>query len=342
MNPIVSVVIITYNQEKYIAQTIYSVLCQKTSFPFEIIIGEDCSKDHTRKIVHDFRDRYPEIIRVITSETNVGLLMNYYRSIMAAKGKYIAICAGDDYFNRTDKIQTQATFLEKNPESGIIHTDVDFIFEEYGFIVNSFIQSRGHINKNSNFFEDFLTSNYHVVPSTLMFRKQLFKKYFDIDFYLKKGFMMEDFQAIAEIAQNSKIHFINESFSTHRIISNSVSKPKSIDKLIRYRKSGYECLIYLMTKYDCSENCKLTVHKKHTTGLFKLGIIADDVETVIKFYEKFIQNSFLNVPLYVKLSYFFYKKRFLKFLIVLAYRYFYKRANKKILNSYKKLSTIPR
>jgi len=116
MKPLVSVTTITYNHASYIRLCIEGILMQRTTFPFELVIGEDCSTDGTREIVLDYAQKYPEIIRVITTESNVGGQKNLNRTILACQGKYIAICEGDDYWTDPDKLQKQVDFLENHPD----------------------------------------------------------------------------------------------------------------------------------------------------------------------------------------------------------------------------------
>ncbi len=131
--PVVSVYTITYNHEKYIAESIDSFLIQETDFPFEIVIGEDCSTDGTRKIIEEYVEKYPNIIKLITSENNVGMQANGQRTMEACKGQYIATCEGDDYWTDKNKLQIQKDFLESNPEYIICYTDVE-AFCENGII----------------------------------------------------------------------------------------------------------------------------------------------------------------------------------------------------------------
>lgn len=127
--PLVSVHIITYNQDRYIAQAIEGALGQQTDFAFEIIIGEDCSTDGTRDIVFEYQKKYPEMIRVITSEHNVGAAANSLRVREACRGKYTAICDGDDYWTDPSKLQKQVAFLEAHPEYSLCCHDVDIVSE---------------------------------------------------------------------------------------------------------------------------------------------------------------------------------------------------------------------
>lgn len=113
-DPLVSVVMITYNHAPYIAQAIEGVVSQEVDFPIELIIGEDCSTDRTREIALDFQRRYPEMIRVLCSEKNVGMLKNFHRTTLAARGKYIAFCEGDDWWHRKDKLRRQIALLDED------------------------------------------------------------------------------------------------------------------------------------------------------------------------------------------------------------------------------------
>ena len=98
MFPLVSVVTITYNHAPYIAKCIEGVLMQQVNFPMEFIIAEDCSTDGTRTICEEYAAKYPDLIRLITSEHNVGYNPNELRAMKAVRGKYIAYCEGDDYW----------------------------------------------------------------------------------------------------------------------------------------------------------------------------------------------------------------------------------------------------
>lgn len=114
--PLVSVRVVTYNHEKFIAECIEGILMQRTTFPFEVVIGEDCSTDGTRAQVLAYQAQYPDKIRAIVSETNVGGMKNAMRVQQACTGKYHAFCEGDDYWIDPLKLQKQVDFLEAHPE----------------------------------------------------------------------------------------------------------------------------------------------------------------------------------------------------------------------------------
>ncbi|MEJ6981365.1 glycosyltransferase [Pedobacter sp. P351] len=115
----VSICCITYNHEEYIAQTIEGFLMQKTNFKIEILIGEDCSTDQTGEIVKEYTANHPSVIRLITSETNVGPTKNVKRVVEAATGKYVAFCEGDDFWTDERKLQKQIDLLENDANIAI-------------------------------------------------------------------------------------------------------------------------------------------------------------------------------------------------------------------------------
>lgn len=114
--PLVSIICTAYNLEKYIAEAIEGFLMQKTDFEYEILIGEDCSRDSTRSIIEKYIERHPGLIKMITSTHNVGHIRNHNRLIEKARGKYLAICDGDDYWTSAHKLQKQVDFLEHHSD----------------------------------------------------------------------------------------------------------------------------------------------------------------------------------------------------------------------------------
>lgn len=113
---LVSVYMVTFNHEKYIEQAIESVLMQKVDFKYEIIIGEDCSSDKTREAIDKYKNMYPDIIKPIYRDENIGAMKNSLEVFDACSGKYIAMLEGDDYWTDEDKLQIQVDFLENNSE----------------------------------------------------------------------------------------------------------------------------------------------------------------------------------------------------------------------------------
>jgi glycosyltransferase involved in cell wall biosynthesis len=130
--PAVSVVLRTYNHGRFIAQAIESVLIQRTPFRFELVIGEDCSTDETRRIVSAYADEHPELIKVVLPERNVGHGEILRRALAEAGAPLIAYLDGDDYWSSPLKLARQVEFLAANPECASCFHDVSLIYDEAG------------------------------------------------------------------------------------------------------------------------------------------------------------------------------------------------------------------
>ena len=114
--PFVSVSIIAYNQEQYIRQALDRILSQKTNFSFEVVIGDDDSKDKTRAICLEYVEKYPNIVRLLPPAANVGMMKNHIRTIKACRGTYVALLESDDYWIDDLKLQKQIDALEQDPK----------------------------------------------------------------------------------------------------------------------------------------------------------------------------------------------------------------------------------
>ena len=123
-SPVVSILMPTYNHEKYIAQAIESALMQKTDFKWELLIHDDCSTDSTLSIARLYSEKHPDKIKLLTETKNLGLMKSYKKLIETSKGKYLAVLESDDYWLDENKLQIQIDFLENNPDYGITATDI--------------------------------------------------------------------------------------------------------------------------------------------------------------------------------------------------------------------------
>jgi glycosyltransferase involved in cell wall biosynthesis len=120
--PLVSVAMITYNHEQFITKAIESVLVQRTTFPIELVIGEDASCDDTRRHIEVYKAQAPEIIRTLLRSTNVGMHRNLEGVLEACQGEFIAFLEGDDYWTSEDKLQAQTDILRTRDSAvGVFH-----------------------------------------------------------------------------------------------------------------------------------------------------------------------------------------------------------------------------
>ncbi len=128
--PKVSVCLIVYNHEKFLKQALDGILCQKTTFDYELIIGEDCSTDSSREICLEYQKKYPKTIKLLLPKFNLGPQKNVIQTISAAQGEYIALIEGDDYWTGENKLQLQVDLMEKHLEAALSYHEVEVIDED--------------------------------------------------------------------------------------------------------------------------------------------------------------------------------------------------------------------
>lgn len=282
--PLVSVRMITYNHIGYIHDSIRGVLNQKTDFRFELVIGEDCSTDGTREAVFEYREQHPEIIRVITSDENVGMHENNKRTHEACRGKYIAFCEGDDFWQDSDKLRRQVEFMENNPGYGMVISDSNVYFHERRKTIPSFNRTRRNIVQAQEVTvrEALGFGNLHIFTCTALIRKEVLDLIIAHDPYLHQSdhFLMGDVQIWAELAILSRVWYMADCPATYRVLEESASFSKNQMKTMRFWLSGYEMRIYLCDKHGLAPELCREVHSGYQELLLR-----------ISFFERNAQNA---------------------------------------------------
>lgn len=128
----VSVLIITYNQQRFIRKAIDSALAQQTSFPIEILVGDDFSSDGTREIIQDYERQHPGLVKGVLHPRNMGKNggINFLETLKLATGEYYALMDGDDYWTDELKLQKQADFLDAHPDYSTVFNNALIIYED--------------------------------------------------------------------------------------------------------------------------------------------------------------------------------------------------------------------
>ena len=217
-----SICIVTYNHEPYITETLQSVLEQETNFEYEILVGEDESTDRTREIVQSFAEKYPDKIRLFLHKREDDPLphhpgkWNFINNLKQARGEYIAILDGDDYWCDPLKLQKQVDFLDNHPESSICFTAAVSQFE-------SEPQKESQIRKPLNLkeyytIEDFLKLN-PITTCTAVLRNYNWE---ELPGWFYTPFIW-DWPLFVFCAQKGNIAYIDEVTSVYRIHASGMS-----------------------------------------------------------------------------------------------------------------------
>lgn len=171
--PKVSIAVATYNHGQWLAQCLESIVTQTTDFPFEVLVGDDASTDKiTVKIVQEYAARYPNIIKPVLREKNIGPTANVIDLLQRAQGKYIAHIDGDDFI-APKKLQTQCKFLDENPDTALVAHRMTTI-NANGDIIGKFPQKKPTPKK---FDANYLLANHALFAhSSIMYRCEAIKK----------------------------------------------------------------------------------------------------------------------------------------------------------------------
>lgn len=251
MKPLVSILMPTYNHEKYIALAVESALAQKTQYSYELLINDDVSTDSTRKIAESYAEKYPEKIRLFTHDKNQGLLKSYKYLLEQAEGKYIAILESDDLWTDENKLEKQVAFLESHDDYGLCCSDYYTIDEngtKTGEVVKDFDK-----NQNDQWYKALM--NFASIGAlTIIFRRSVYEKWCCIDDYIERKFQTFDRSVWLSIAKHSKCYFIHEKLASYRVISSSISNSGSFEKAWKFASSVMDIHEYIISKYGL-EGC---------------------------------------------------------------------------------------
>lgn len=292
--PLVSICSTTYNLENYIGEAIESWLNQITNFDFEIVICDDCSKDNTVSIIENYIEKYPNIIRLLTTDVNLGMMPNYIKSLKAAKGKYIAVCDGDDYWIDSKKLQLQVDFLESNPDFVACLTNSYVINEHTGERKIAKLQIWDEAtSKELLYHDDFHKDNIDLSPghvSTYIFRNYLIKE-FPVWFY--DDDVVTDYPLYMMISKFGKTKFFNIVTSVYRKRDGSHSfNWYGFLKIQKSRIKMHKCVNkYLDCKYN---NILRQIIAKHYIYVFKHYKRERDIyNATLAIYNCFTNNVFV-------------------------------------------------
>ena len=243
--PLVSVYMLTYNHERFISDAIEGVIAQQCTFPIELIIGEDCSLDNTCGIVIDYQRRYPHLIRVLTSAKNMRAYANAMRCVSAARGKYIAICEGDDYWHNSQKLQIQIDAMRADKTISLCHTDFDRRIG--GKISRSVYAQRQpkYLAKDSSYFN--LLHQWSVITATSVYRADVMHQFMQSKFN-RSDWPFGDYNKALFASTQGVVLYLPISTATWRKVPGSAGNSGLRDK-VRLAIAGVECREEFLHEY---------------------------------------------------------------------------------------------
>lgn len=255
----VSVCMISYQHEPFIVKAIEGVLKQKTSFPFNIVIGDDCSTDNTVNSIKTFSWEENNNITILTSDCNVGMMPNFMRTLTACSGKYIAICEGDDYWTDEYKLQKQFDFMEQNQDYAMCFHNATIINQ-----VNQTSKLFGIYNRTEYYGKDLL--NMWLIPTASIFFKNVLPKNYPAFF---SNATHGDLALFMYLADFGKIKYIDEIMSVYRI--NAIGITQISFKGIKHNVAHVAQLELMLTYFG--EKYKFELKQRIANYLISTGYL---------------------------------------------------------------------
>ena len=280
----VSVLCATFNHEDYLRQTLDSFVAQKTDFPFEVLVNDDASTDHTAEILREYADRYPDIIRPFYQDENLySRRMNVYDLVFfpAARGKYIALCEGDDYWNDPEKLQRQTDWLDAHPDySACVHNSIGKFSDQPDRVL--FAQD----GDRDIPFEQVINGMSHAYhTSSILARREFILNPPDYrNVAYEKGYFT-DYAIGVRLCLEGKVRFLDRCMSVYRIGSNPSAWSKGVgqeySKLTRF-VSGEIAMLETLKGHELTPEQKAAVDRVILEREYELLYLQGRVNEMVK------------------------------------------------------------
>lgn len=267
--PLLSIHCLVYNHEPYLRQCLDGFVMQRTDFPFEAIVHDDCSTDNSAAIIREYAEKYPDIIKPIFEEENQYRKIGFsgIGRIMSANthGKYIAVCEGDDYWIDPNKLQMQVDYLEEYPECGLVYTQAKVYNQETDEYTIGWA-------KQSDFDHAILTDS-PIITLTSCYRRELIADYESVVSPCST-WMMSDYPTWLYIAYKSELKFIPAITAVYRDLVESASHSKDYEKKVSFSLSAYNVRIHFAKLFKRQHLIK-EIRRYEVNDLFKLAVQYD-------------------------------------------------------------------
>lgn len=251
--PSVSIICITYNQENYIASAIESFLMQEQStYNLEIIIADDASTDRTSEIIKKYYKKHPNLINAILRNENIGIQDNLVSALNIAKGDYIALCEGDDYWTDYKKLEMQVSFLEKNNDYALCFHQTLVQYE------NNEEKPYLHPQKGEKFDLNHLITENYIPTNSVMYRAKSYHA-------LNNKIMPFDWYLHLLHARTGKIKYIDRPMSVYRKHAGGIfwDSYMQMDKIWTNNYEGYcELDMEIINTFDGDKRYQQSINDK--------------------------------------------------------------------------------
>jgi len=270
--PMVSVLTLVYNHAPYLEDYFRGILMQETTYKYEVIINDDCSTDGSTEIIRRYAEKYPGLIIPVfhgTNQYSKGIDPFADNLLHRAKGKYIALCEGDDFWTDPHKLQKQVDYLEAHPDFILVHSDFTVVNANGKAIKRN--GSSKYIISEGNVFEDLFRGCW-VRTLTVLYRNNAGIAFPD----LPPGCFRGDAFTFYVLARYGKFHFMQEETGAYRILNNSAAHCTCEARRFAFEQSLKQLDYYMAEFYGASPEVTKSLDERWTINEFKHSLYAGD------------------------------------------------------------------
>ncbi len=278
VTPHVSVLCAAYNHEKYIRQTLESIVSQKTDFPFEVIVHDDASTDGTTAIIREFEKNYPHVIKPTYQTENQyskrsSITLNHM--LPKARGKYIAFCEGDDYWTDESKLQRQYEYMQANADCPLVAHETMRIFEDGRYM--SRFSSHDFSAPDACFLsaDEVIGGVNDFHTSSLFIRREFFER--NMDFLKTVPALDYVIKIVCATDMTGKVYVIPRVMSAYRMSAEGSWSRRIRDDATKYRQH-VERSIDVLRRIDAYREFRFTqaMWKEITKRQFDIALVSGD------------------------------------------------------------------
>jgi FkbM family methyltransferase len=291
--PVVTVYMAAYKHEPYLAEAIEGVLAQETDFPIELIIGEDCSPDGTRRIAEHYQRRRLDMIRIVTGPRNLGSGRNIARGIARARGEFVAFCEGDDFWIDPRKLADQVALLRANPGSVLAYGNFAICMLSRGVWRTAGRQGIqtpwGTGSPLSGDLFSTIFSHFSVQTCTVMYRTSVVRDFLRSDFY-DPALEMLDLPLAAYATSRGTAEYLDQPVAAYRISPGSATRRGAASQL-QFALHATSLYTLFAERFADREDFDRKFADLVDQRLCELAFAASDRATFIAYYDKAMARS---------------------------------------------------
>ena len=246
--PLVSIFCEAYNHERFLRDCLNGFVMQQTDYPFEVLIHDDASTDNSASIIKEYADQYPDLIFPIFQTENKysqGIGIRNHYQYPRAKGKYIAICEGDDYWTDPLKLQKQVAYMEAHPDCSLCFGNAMVHWED-----NDLLPDKPYSEWANKIYDDKeILWDWRVPTATFLFRRDVTKSPLFQKFMSDQQMVVDDLPLFLTCAKNGYLYAFSDYFSVYRKHGDSFTMNVDADRRRRLGEMWEKIPVIFGKKY---------------------------------------------------------------------------------------------